>query len=116
MKYSKGKLGGCLTDLVNDSGTVEMLEASAFKVIDMVFYFIGAIADRFYRLDCSSVSEVNSSYVDDINLLYKRGRRSGWTENAFQLISKTITEFETHAHKAFRISAVENEDIEDPLV
>lgn len=60
-----------------------MLHASDYNVMDMKLPLIGAIADRFGGLDCSSDTEVFTSCVDVINLKYRRGRGSGWTENEF---------------------------------
>lgn len=65
-----------------------MLNDSDYEVKQMVSRFIGAIADRFYGVDCGSVTEVFTTYVDVINLLYRRRNRPGWNENESQLLKK----------------------------
>lgn len=84
--YFKGESASSLSGFFNHSGIVRNLEASSCNVTDMESPLIAESAGQFWGLDCVWVTKAFTSYVDVINLIYRRRRKPEWTENEFQLL------------------------------
>lgn len=77
------------------------MKASDYKALNMANLFVGVAANQFCGLDWVSGTELFTSYVDVIDLIFRRERRPQWTKNEAQLLSNAISDFKARAHKVF---------------
>lgn len=64
-----------------------MLEASYFDALHMVSPFTGGIVVRFCDLSYGAITQVFTSYVDKLIMVFRKDKKPGWTEIEFQELS-----------------------------
>lgn len=97
-RESVNKLSGFHTE----TGLLGMLEATNFNSIDTVSSFSGATANHTCGNGKNAPkTKAFTRYIDNLQTIYKRGLRIGWTEPEPRSLSKSIQNFKGHAQSVF---------------